>query len=268
MDLQTSILVVDDEPHSRQSPALILGGEGYRIITVRCCEEAFRCLQANPYDLILLGLDSSGIPVVDLLSRIQQICPDMPILILSAQTNLEVAVEILRNGASDYLLKPVEPQQLVYRVKQILAASQQNRRRREIMLGLETLLTELTSLEKGLPSKLKSIDKGSTRETERYLQKGVFWLDTHTRQVTIRGENLSLSPTAFEYLLVLLKRSPEAVSCEELVRVAQRYNLRKVEAQEMVRWRIHELRKIIEKDLRRPQYIITVRGAGYRLLTS
>ena len=74
-----------------------------------------------------------------------------------------------------------------------------------------------------------------------------------------------LSPSTFDYLVTLARHAPTPVSYEALVMQSQGYELTRVEAQEMVRWRIHELRQALEPDPEHLQYVITVRGTGYRL---
>jgi len=70
----------------------------------------------------------------------------------------------------------------------------------------------------------------------------------------------------FNYLSTLLRHAPKAVTYKTLVKESQGYDVAIPEAKELARWRIHELRKVIEVDAQQPQYILTVRGTGYRLV--
>jgi DNA-binding response OmpR family regulator len=83
----------------------------------------------------------------------------------------------------------------------------------------------------------------------------------------VNGDAILLSPTAFDYLVTLVRHAPNAISYETLVHESQGYKPAPLEAQELARWRIHELRKAIESNSKEPRYIITVRGIGYRLVT-
>ena len=87
-----------------------------------------------------------------LLTEIRQMNNDVPILLLTAFASLESAIEAVRRGANDYLLKPIDPPQILARVKQILA-QQENNRRREIMNEMQRLLLELNEIE-GKPDAL------------------------------------------------------------------------------------------------------------------
>ena len=82
---------------------------------------------------------------------------------------------------------------------------------------------------------------------------------------TLNGEYISVTGIYFDYLCTLLRNAPKAVPYKTLVKESQGYDVDMAEARDLSRWRIHELRKMIEKDPEHPQYILTVRGTGYRL---
>jgi len=100
----------------------------------------------------------------------------------------------------------------------------------------------------------------------RFLQRGPFVLDLQARLLSLDGQYVPLSPTNFDYLVALVRHAPQPVSYQVLVREAQGYDVSLVEAREMTRWRIHELRKAIEEDSKSQKYLITVRGSGYKLM--
>jgi DNA-binding response OmpR family regulator len=259
-----SILIVDDEPNLRKTLAMILQRVGYVVTTAGSADEAHQLLHAGAYSLVFLDIrmpDKSGLT---LLTEIRELYPDMPIVLLTAHASLESAIEAIRKGANDYLLKPIDPPQILERVSQVLAKQQQPRRRREIFDEMQGLLAELTNIEGGV-SELS----GGTAviDPSRYLQKGTIRLDLHTRQVIINGSSINLTPTAFDYLVTLVRHSPETITYKKLVKESQGYEPTLIEAKEVARWRIHELRKAIEGDSRKPQFLITVRGVGYRLVT-
>ncbi len=117
------ILVVDDEENLRRTLALILQREGYSVETAGSVREARGCLDAAAYDLVFLDLklpDASGL---SLLPEMRSQYPDMPVLILTAHDKLGVALEAVRGGARDYLLKPIDPPVLLARVKEVLEES-------------------------------------------------------------------------------------------------------------------------------------------------
>jgi DNA-binding response OmpR family regulator len=88
----------------------------------------------------------------------------------------------------------------------------------------------------------------------------------HTRRLTIHGREADLPPTAFDYLLVLVRHAPNVVDYQTLVAEAQGYQAEVREAQEVVKWHVHHIRQAIEPDVHRPSLLINVRGTGYRLV--
>jgi DNA-binding response OmpR family regulator len=262
-----TILIVDDEPNLRRSLALILQRSGYAVTTAECAEQVHQYLQAGAYDLVFLDLKMPDINGLDLLPEIRRKYPEMPVLILTAHATLESAIDAVRKGARDYLLKPIDPKQILSRVNEVLAEQQQPRRRREIVGEIQNLLNELNGVENPIGEDLIADTLKSNPDPARTLRRGPFVLDLHARYASLKEKLIPLSPTAFDYLTTLVRHSPNPVEYETLVMESQGYKTTPVEAREMARWRIHELRKALESDTRNPIYIITVRDIGYRLVT-
>lgn len=262
-----TILIIDDEPNLRRSLALILQRAGYSVTTAGRADEVYQYLEAGAYDLVFLDLKMPDINGLDLLPDIHRMYPDMPVLILTAHATLDSAIEAVRKGARDYLLKPVDPAQILNRVSEVLAEVEQSKRRREIVGEMQNLLSELHRIEKPEAEKTTAAPLLQTTDPARILRRGPFTLDLHARYATLGDKVITLSPTAFDYLVTLVRHSPNPLSYETLVMESQGYKTSLIEAREMARWRIHELRKTLEPDTRNPTYIITVRGIGYRLVT-
>lgn len=261
-----SILIVDDEENLRLTLSRILNHAGYTVTTASSGEEALRMVQAGGYDLAFIDLLMPGIGGMTLLKEFRQLYPDMPVLILTAHATLESAIEAVRQGARDYLLKPASPEMILDRVGEILNEQKQPQRLREILAQIQTLVNEMHQYtQPGGEPAIQSLNLVPPTDPMRFLQRGPFVLDLHARHVTIDGEYIALSPTNFDYLVTLVRHAPNPVTYEALVRESQGYDVTLVEAREMARWRIHELRKAIEKDSKNPQYLITIRGSGYKL---
>lgn len=262
-----AILIIDDELNLRRSLALILQRAGYSVTTAGNGYEARQYLKAGAFDLVFLDLKMPGVDGAQLLPEIRRLYPAMPVVILTAHATLDTAIAAVRLGARDYLLKPVAPDRILARVEQILVESAPPRRKRAIMNELLNLVAELHQM--GEANGVGQVGRTgpASASSGRYLQRGPFHLDLHTRQVHLSEKEISLSPTAFEYLAALLRHSPDPIAYGTLVLEAQGYQPTLMEARDLARWRIHELRKAIEADPRQPRYIITVRNTGYRLVT-
>jgi len=188
----------------------------------------------------------------------------LPVILFTAQPDVNSAVEALRLGATDYLLKPLRPQVLVERTQAILSQREKERRRREIQSQIQALQSELKRMENDEEPRAAPVLAGATNE--RFVSRGTVKLDLHTRRVTVGGRVVNLPPTAFHYLLALARHAPNVVDYQTLVTEAQGYQAEAREAQELVKWHIHHIRQAIEPDPQNPIYIINVRGSGYRFV--
>ena len=261
-----TILIVDDEQNLRKTLSRILIKESYDVTTASSGEKALQSLQAGAYDLAFIDLMMPGMDGLTLLGEIRRLYPDMPVLILTANATLDSAIEAVRQGARDYMLKPADPPLIIARVKEILEEQSQPQRQREIVYQIQNLVSELQQVgdsSEDMPSSLPLTLPAT--DPSRFLQRGPFTLDLHARHLMMDNNFIPLSPSNFDYMVTLVRHSPNQVSYEALVRESQGYDLTRVEAREMARWRIHELRKAIEPDPKKPRYIITARGTGYQL---
>ena len=265
MTPQDTILIVDDEDRLRLSLSLILQKENYRVTTVSNAEQALECLRLQEYDLMFLDLNLPGMSGIDLLVEVNKRFPRMHVLILTAHAALESAIQAVRLGARDYLIKPVEPLMILIRVREVLAESKQPARKKEIVDQLQSLLTELQKMEGEQMTSASALAAVSSDNPARFLKKGPFDLDLHARHATLNGKYIPVTGIYFDYLCTLLRYAPKAVAYVTLVKETQGYDVAIAEARDLARWRIHELRKLIEADPEQPQYISTVRGTGYRL---
>ena len=266
MTPQNTILIVDDEDPLRLSLSLILQKGNYRVETAANAEEALAYLRLHEYDLMFLDLNLPGMSGIDLLLEIHKQFPRMPVLILTAHAALESAIQAVRLGARDYLIKPVEPVLILARVAEILAESEQPARKKEIVGQIQGLLAELQKMEGEDTTPTSVLATLPPADPARFLKKGVFDLDLHARHAMLNDKYIPVTGIYFDYLSTLLRHAPKAVAYKTLVKESQGYDVAIAEARDLARWRIHELRKMIEVDPERPQYILTVRGTGYRLV--
>lgn len=149
---KASILVIDDEENLRRTLAIILQRAGYEVITAGTVREARQKLEVSACDLAFLDLmlpDTNGL---DFLPELRDQYPNMPVVILTAHDRLDSAIEALRNGAWDYMLKPVDPPMIIQRVKEILAERGQPPSSQDRYNQLKGLLKELRTEVKPKPS--------------------------------------------------------------------------------------------------------------------
>ena len=104
----TTILVVDDEEIIRQSFQDQLEDLGYRVLTAESGPAGVKLIQHETPELVLTDLRMPGMSGLELIKQSKACAPDMPIIVISGAGVLGDAIEALRLGAYDYLIKPVE----------------------------------------------------------------------------------------------------------------------------------------------------------------
>lgn len=261
MTISGHILIIDDEAALRQTLARILQQAGFEVTTAENGEQGLDFLKTTDFDMVFMDLRMPGLAGLDVLKLIHARYPSLPVVLFTAQPDLNSAVEALRNGATDYLLKPLKPQAIIERAQTILTNQKKENRKREITLQIEALRAELKSLEKGESVQTTSAQLTGT-EKDRFIKRGVLVLDMHARRLIINEQTISIPPTSFDYLVVLARHAPNVVSYQTLVAEAQGYQADGREAQELTKWHIHQLRQAIPD----PSCLINVRGTGYRLV--
>ncbi len=265
MSLSGHVLIIDDELALRQTLARILQRSGLEVTTAENGEQGLAYLRTMGFDLVYMDIRMPGLAGLDVLKIVQSQYPDLPVILFTAQPDVNSAVEALRLGATDYLLKPLKPDVILQKTEAILVTRQKERRKKEIVAQIDALQKELKSLDTGTPPEEPLA--ASVPANDRFLKRGALVLDLHTRRLTIGERVVNLPPTSFDYLLVLARHAPDLVNYQTLVAEAQGYQAEAREAQELTKWHIHHIRQAIEPDVRNPIYLINVRGTGYRLVT-
>ena len=117
-----TILLADDEATLRNNLAEVLREEGYDVIACPDGSEALRALKHNTVDAVITDLRMPGICGMDLIEHVRKLAPEAVILVMTAFGEVETAVETMKRGARDYLCKPLIFDELIFKLKQLLAA--------------------------------------------------------------------------------------------------------------------------------------------------
>jgi DNA-binding NtrC family response regulator len=131
------ILVIDDEPDIRESLQDLLSGENYKVELAANAAEGLKRLEASPYDLVLLDLalpDKSGMQVLE---EVRQRDHETPIFMLTAYGSVEIAVEALKRGASDYFSKPWDNEKLLIEIDRMISKRRLERENTELKRALK-----------------------------------------------------------------------------------------------------------------------------------
>src|SRR5262245_54084998 len=104
-----SVLVVEDEPYVRESLRDMLDARGYETNAAPSVDSALAILARTPVDVVLTDLKMPGAGGLELIQSVRKQFPDLPIVVLTGFGTISSAVECVRAGASDYILKPTDP---------------------------------------------------------------------------------------------------------------------------------------------------------------
>jgi two-component system response regulator PilR (NtrC family) len=118
--MKANLLVVDDEKTIRDSLQLILNEEGYETITASNGKEALGIMEGREIDVLITDLKMPEMDGIALLKRCAKSCPQTPVIIVTAFGSLDTAIEALRLGAYDYILKPFNFDEIILKLKRIL----------------------------------------------------------------------------------------------------------------------------------------------------
>ncbi len=221
---QGRILVVDDNPRYVRLITINLEASGYTVISAANGDEAVELAAgANP-DLILLDIDMPGKDGFEACRHIRQFS-DVPIVMLTALTQVESVVKGLDAGADDYVTKPLEADELLARIR----------------------------------ARLRRADRSRAEVDSVHRFEGLT-LDLHRRRLFVRGDEVHLTPTEYRLLVELVTHAGRILFPDHLLEAG--WGISDHEPQLL--WQaIHRLRQKIEVDASHPRYIQTRSGIGY-----
>ncbi len=155
---KTKILIVDDELIMRESLAGWLERDGHHIDTAVSGEDALKKLKQTRYDILLVDIKMEGISGLDVLKHVNENEPEISVIMITAYGSISTAIEAMKNGAYDYLLKPFDPNELGVLIEKIIqhqAQARENlylkdqykeRTRFESMIGQSNPMQEIFNL--------------------------------------------------------------------------------------------------------------------------
>jgi two-component system, OmpR family, KDP operon response regulator KdpE len=219
------ILVVDDEKQIRRMLKTALTGFGYDIAEASSGHEGLNQTAIFHPDLIILDLGLPDFDGTEVVRRLRE-WTQIPIIILSVREQEQDKIRALDAGADDYITKPFGMGELLARIRVALRHM-------------------------------------AKTEDEPVLTFGELTVDLAHRRVTLKGEDLKLTPTEYELLKYLALQAGKVVTHKQLLRAVWGPNYQ--EETHYLRIYIGQLRRKIEADPSQPSYIMTESGVGYRM---
>ncbi len=219
------VLVVDDEPAIRRFLRASLTAEGYVVSESEDGEDALKLLRRNSFDVVLLDLGLPHMSGFDFISRVRDWGGNVPIVVLSSRNDEGGKVRALDLGADDYVSKP---------------------------FGLDELMARLRTAVR------HRVQEGGE---EPVFQSGDLRVDLVARLVTIRDEEVKLTPREYDLLRLLVAHAGKVLTHRFILDQAWGAGTDIA----YLRIYIARLRQKIEVDPQRPSLILTEQGVGYRL---
>lgn len=257
------ILVVDDETAERVTLGEVLRLEGYQVSLAASGEDALALVKEAHVDLAILDLRLPGVDGLQVLEGIRRISDDTIVILITGYGTLETAIQALRKGAYDFLLKPCPVDEVLSAVRRGLSELEVGRQRKVLVSKLQHTLQELIAADG-----IEELVAPDVIEDTDVLTVATVELDKARHIVMRDGKPVDLTPTEFRLLECMMNRVDEVCSPQELVRCAQGYETDAWGARSIVRVHIRRLRRKLEPDPENPCYILNVRGVGYVFASS
>jgi DNA-binding response OmpR family regulator len=220
------ILVVDDEPRIVELTRDYLEHAGFEVVAAADGQRALAEWRNSQPDLVVLDL---GLPSLDGIevARTMRRESEVPIVMLTARDDEVDRIVGLEIGADDYITKPFSPRELVARVRAVL--------------------------------------RRSARQDEPgdHIRAGDVSIDVPRMRVDVAGRAVELTPTEFQLLVTLARRPGRIFTRAQLLDAIHGIAFESYER--AIDTHVKNLRRKLEPDPRRPRYVLTVYGVGYRL---
>ena len=229
-----NILIIEDEKEIADLIEIYLVNEGYEVYKAYCGEEGLKVLAEQPIHLVILDIMMPGIDGLEV-CRIIRKDKNIPIFILSAKSEDMDKILGLSTGADDYLTKPFNPLELLARVKSQL--------RRYLYLNPNY--------------------KQSNAEREDIITIDGLVINKSKHTVSVNDREVNLTPTEFQILLLLASHRKRVFSAEEIFE--RIWDEPCYESRNTVMVHIRNIREKIEDNPRKPRFIKTVWGVGYKI---
>jgi DNA-binding response OmpR family regulator len=218
-------------------------------------QAAVEAIEKEDYDLMLLDLKMPGMSGLDVLEQVVQILPGCKVIMLTAHGSLESAIEALRQGAHDYILKPAAPHEIIASVAKGITVRTESDRKRRLLEQMEASLQELKDAE-GVETPPESLRSVFTLGAD-------VKVDLERREIWKGDEKISLTPTEGKLMKVLMENRGRVLSHRELVLLVQGYQTTDWEAPEIMRPLVSRLRRKLATFTGGGEWIVNVRGTGY-----
>jgi DNA-binding response OmpR family regulator len=258
------ILVAEDEENTRRATLRSLQLAGYYVEGSINGSEAIRKLNECDFDLLLLDVRMPDMDGIEVMKRLVKTGRSIPIIILTAYATLDSAINAVKAGAVDYLIKPQHIQEILTAIEKALIKKKSNMDNQvlsEMMQESLKILKNQNLDKNNIMQKSISTDIVETGIMLELQEQRVILFDEETQKKQI----IELTTQQSSILQYLANAGGKVCSCRQIAQGALNYPLMSEgEGRNLIRPHILRLRQKIERDISHPKYIQTVRGRGYR----
>lgn len=254
------ILIVDDDDMFRASITDLLVDENYQVLAASSAIEALELLQHyNPQiEVVFSDVKMPQMDGLELLHETKTLYPTVVVVMLTGHGEVGSAVQAMREGALNYLLKPANRQQILASTEEAFATRASTVQKQNLMNQVVLGLKQLGMVTSELPEPLRA------SSGKRFVQVRDLLIDHYRLTATLGDVNLELTPTEFDLLSYLAHAQGRVVTFEELVYQLQGIQAPRDEARSMLSTHLSNLRAKL-REAGGLDYIINSRGHGYFL---
>lgn len=184
MKEKESILIVDDDESTLGTLTLIFGKKGYETVTAGTGREAVKKAQGGFFNLALLDIRLPDMEGIDLIAPLKEMHPDIEVIMVTAYASLETAVRALNDGASAYITKPLNMDEVLATVREALEKQGLVIENRRLYQAAQQELTERKQAEEKLEDYSKNLERMVEERTKK-LRRALF--DTEEARDKIDG---------------------------------------------------------------------------------
>ncbi|MCZ0717499.1 response regulator transcription factor [Aerococcus kribbianus] len=249
------VLVVDDEQSIRTLLTFNLEKAGYEVASAEDGETALDLIRSKSFDFIILDLMLPKLDGMEVCKKARQEKIETPILMLTAKDDELEKIIGLELGADDYMTKPFNNREVLARMKAIL-------RRYEKHQISEPEKDSKESLESPAEETIERSRPKPAADDDSVIVVGDIEIYLNDFEVLVRGKSIEMTPKEFELLAYMAKRINRTLSRDQLLQKIWRFDY--TGETRIVDVHISHLREKIEEDTKKPKYITTVRGFGYK----
>lgn len=223
-----TILIVEDDPQIRNFMKYTIEKEGFQLFSSSNAQNALNIIVTEKIDLIVLDLGLPDFDGMEVIKKVRE-WAETPIIVVSARDQDKEKVLALDTGADDYITKPFSASELLARIRVAI--------RHLYKKGIKTVQTNITI--------------------------GELLIDFDRRKVSVKKEEIHLSPNEYTLLVLLSKNAGKVITTSTIMK--EIWGMNYGSDTQALRALMAGLRRKIETVPAKPRYIITEMGVGYRM---